>query len=162
LRDLLYAQEHGDEAFAPRMSRLIRMAIHLAHRREQLSPSLYAHQAQRLKRLGHQLGFGPLAKNPFGEAMQQRYRRWEAHWWLFLDRADVNPTNNASERALRPSVVHRKVLGGFRSEWGAAAYASFLSIVQTLQKEGREIFPSLLALLAPPEPTCSRRAQTRS
>jgi transposase len=153
LRDLLYAQEHGDEAYAPRMSRLIRMAIHLAHRREQLSLSLYAHQAERLKRLGHQLGFGPLAKNPFGEAMQQRYRRWEAHWWVFLDRADVNPTNNASERALRPSVVHRKVLGGFRSEWGAAAYASFLSIVQSFQKEGRELFPSLLALLAPPDPT---------
>lgn len=153
LRDLLYAQEHGDEAYAPRMSRLIRMAIHVAHRRQQLSPSLYTHQAERLKRLGHQLGFGPLAKNPFGEAMQQRYRRWEAHWWVFLDRADVNPTNNASERALRPSVVHRKVLGGFRSEWGAAAYAGFLSIVQTLQKEGREIFPSLLALLAPPDST---------
>lgn len=153
LRDLLYAQEHGDESYAPRMSRLIRMAIHLAHRREQLSPSLYAHQAERLKRVGHQLGFGPLAENPFGEAMQQRYRRWEAHWWVFLDRADVNPTNNASERALRPSVVHRKVLGGFRSEWGAAAYAGYLSMVQTFQKEGRELFPSLLALLDPPDPT---------
>jgi transposase len=153
LRDLLYAHEHGDEVYAPRMSRLIRMAIHLAHRREPLSQSLYAHQAARLKRLGHQLGFGPLAKNPFGEAMQQRYRRWEAHWWVFLDRADVNPTNNASERALRPAVVHRKVLGGFRSEWGAAAYACFLSIVQTLQKEGRELFPSLLTLLTPPHPT---------
>jgi transposase len=152
LRDLLYAQEHGDEAYAPRMSRLIRMAIHLAHRREQLSPSLYTHQAARLKRLGHQLGFGPLASNPFGEAMQQRYRRLEAHWWVFLDRADVNPTNNASERALRPSVVHRKVLGGFRSDWGAAAYASFLSSVQTLQREGREIFEGIVEFLAPHDP----------
>jgi transposase len=152
LRDLLYAQEHGDEAFAPRMSRLIRMAIHLAHRREQLPQSLYVHQAERLKRLGHQLGFGPRAKNPFGEAMQQRYQRWEAHWWVFLDRADVNPTNNASERALRPAVVHRKVLGGFRSRWGAEAYASFLSIVQTVQREGGALFDGLLALLSSWDP----------
>jgi transposase len=153
LRDLLYAQEHGDEAYAPRMSRLIRRAIHLAHRREQLTPSLYAHQAARLKRLGHQLGFGPLASNPFGEAMQQRYRRLEAHWWVFLERADVNPTNNASERALRPAVVHRKVLGGFRSDWGAAAYASFLSSVQSFQREGRDVFAGLLEFLAPHDPT---------
>jgi transposase len=153
LRDLLYAEEHGDREYAPRMSRLIRMAIHLAHRREQLSPSLYAHQAARLKQLGHRLGFGPTVSNPFGEAMQHRYRRWEAHWWVFLERADVSATNNASERALRPAVVHRKVTGGFRSEWGATAYASFLSIVQTLQKEGRELFPSLLTLLAPRDPT---------
>jgi transposase len=149
LRDLRYAQEHGDEEYAPRMSRLIRRAIHLAHRREKLRPELFAHQAARLKRLGHRLGFGPLTKNPFGEQQQQRYRRLEESWWVFLDRGDVNPTNNASERALRPAVVHRKVTGGFRSEWGAEAYAAFLSVVQTLQREGGEVFGKLLTLLDP-------------
>lgn len=149
LRDLRYAQEHGDEEYAPRMSRLIRMAIHLSHRRGRLSPRRFAHQAERLKRLGHRLGFGPLTANPFGEQQQKRYRRLEGSWWVFLDRGDVNPTNNASERALRPSVVHRKVTGGFRSEWGAAAYATFLSVVQTLQREGSEVFANLLALLDP-------------
>ncbi len=108
LRDLLYAQEQGDTEYAPRMSRLIRMAIRLCHRREKLRPGLFAHQAARLKRLGHQLGFGPRASNAFGEAQQARYRRLEGWWWVFLDRGDVSPTNNASERALRPSVVHRK------------------------------------------------------
>ncbi len=149
LRDLRYAQEHGDDEYAPRMSRLIRMAIHLAHRRGKLRPELFAHQAARLKRLGHRLGFGRLTPNPLGEAQQQRYRRLEESWWVFLDRGDVNPTNNASERALRPAVVHRKVTGGFRSEWGAAAYAAFVSVVQTLQREGSEVFASLLALLDP-------------
>jgi transposase len=149
LRDLLHAQEQGDTEYAPRMSRLIRMAIRLDHRRERLRPELFAHQAARLKRLGHQLGFGPRSKNVFGEAQQQRYRRLEESWWVFLDRGDVSPTNNASERALRPSVVHRKVTGGFRSEWGAAAYATFLSVVQTLQREGADLFENLLALLHP-------------
>jgi len=149
LRDLRYAQEHGDEAYAPRMSRLIQMAIHLSHRRGRLSPGLFAHQVARLKRLGHGLGFGPLTPNPFGEQQQERYRRLEESWWVFLDREDVNPTNNASERALRPSVVHRKVTGGFRSEWGAEAYAAFLSVVQTLQRGGAEVFANLLALLDP-------------
>ncbi len=34
-------------------------------------------------------------------------------------RRDVPTTNNACERALRPSVIFRKVTGGFRAEWGA-------------------------------------------
>lgn len=154
LRDLLHAQEQGDTQYAPRMSRLIRMAIGLCHRRERLRPELFRHQAERLKRLGHEVGFGPLAANAFGAAQQERYRRLEAWWWVFLDRADVSPTNNASERALRPSVVHRKVTGGFRSEWGAEAYAVFLSVVQTLQREGADLFETLLALLKPHDLAC--------
>lgn len=154
LRDLLHAQEQGDTQYAPRMSRLIRMAIGLCHRREKLRPELFRHQAQRLQRLGQELGFGPLAANAFGAAQQERYRRLWAWWWVFLERADVSATNNASERALRPSVVHRKVLGGFRSEWGAAAYASFLSVVQTLQRDGTDLFESLLALLHPHQLAC--------
>ena len=39
--------------------------------------------------------------------------------FVFLKRRDVEPTNNESERALRPSVIFRKVTNGFRSEWGA-------------------------------------------
>ena len=49
-------------------------------------------------------------------------------------------------------MIHRKVTGGFRSEWGAEAYAGFLSVVQTLQREDAERFPHLLALLAPQTP----------
>jgi len=80
--------------------------------------------------------------------MQERYQRHERHWRVFLERADVEPTNNASERALRP-VVHRKANGGFRSEWGAGGYARFISVVQTAQKQGQAILPTLLAILAP-------------
>jgi hypothetical protein len=31
-------------------------------------------------------------------------------------------TNNVSERHLRPSVIFRKVINGFRCEWGAETY----------------------------------------
>ena len=149
LRDLQYAIEHGDEEYAKRMQRLIRMAIHLSRRREELRPELYGHQAGRLMRVGDRIGFGKLTTNPFGEGLQKRYRRLREHWWVFLERADVSATNNRSEQALRPEVVHRKVLGGFRSEWGAEAYAGFLSVVQTLSREGSELLPSLLEMLAP-------------
>ena len=41
---------------------------------------------------------------------------------VFLTRRDVEATNNESERALRPSVIFRRVTNGFRSEWGAKVY----------------------------------------
>jgi transposase len=50
---------------------------------------------------------------------------------VFLTRRDVEPTNNASERALRPTVIFRRVTNGFRSDWGAKVYADICSIVST-------------------------------
>ena len=44
--------------------------------------------------------------------------------------------NNASERALRNSVIHRKVSGGFRSDAGAEAHAVVSSVVDTARKRG--------------------------
>jgi hypothetical protein len=65
-------------------------------------------------------------------------------------RRDVEPTNNESERALRPSVIFRKVTNGFRSEWGAKAYAALCSIVETGRRNGRSALTAIrLALAAP-------------
>jgi Transposase IS66 family len=38
---------------------------------------------------------------------------------VLLTRRDVEATNNNSERALRLSVIFRRVTNGFRSQWGA-------------------------------------------
>ena len=69
---------------------------------------------------------------------------------MFLARTDVAPTNNVSERALRASVVHRKVLGGFRSQWGAEAYAALASIIDTAALKGTKAFEALQTLMGPP------------
>jgi transposase len=62
----------------------------------------------------------------------------------------VPPTNNASERSLRPSVVHRKVTGGFRDEAWATAYAALRRVTDTARKRGQAIFATLLAAAGPP------------
>jgi len=58
--------------------------------------------------------------------------------------------NNASERALRPSVIHRKVTGGFRSTWGADAYAALASVINTTKQRGQSVFDTLVALMGRP------------
>lgn len=51
------------------------------------------------------------------------------------DRA-VPPTNNGAERALRPSVIFRKVTNGFRSLWGADVHALIRSGIGTGRLNG--------------------------
>jgi hypothetical protein len=67
---------------------------------------------------------------------------------VFLTRRDVEPTNNESERALRPCVIFRKVTNCFRSDWGAKVYADLCSIVGTGHPNGRSPFAAIRAALA--------------
>lgn len=60
------------------------------------------------------------------------------------------PHNNAAERALRPSVIHRKVTGGFRSAWGAHAYAALASVIDTAKLRDQSVFATLVALMGRP------------
>ena len=80
---------------------------------------------------------------------RQRYRLHRDSLYVFLDRDDVEPTNNSSERDLRPSVIHRKVIGGFRSAWGAEASAIRTSILATGRKQGHNLFEAFLAIAGP-------------
>lgn len=57
--------------------------------------------------------------NQAARNLKERFLTHRDKLLVFLHDPDVPPTNNESERALRPSVIHRKVTNGFRSEWGA-------------------------------------------
>src|SRR5712692_8080151 len=54
----------------------------------------------------------------------------------FLHNPAVEPTNNRSERALRPAVIARKLSHGSRNIRGAEAFAAFTSVIQTAVKRG--------------------------
>lgn len=64
-----------------------------------------------------------------------------------LAKAGAPPTNNACERALRPSVIFRKVTNGFRSVWGSAFYADACSIVATAALNGRTALDAIRTCL---------------
>ncbi len=70
---------------------------------------------------------------------QRLVNRLKRHWdeWLtFLSHPEVKPDNNDAERALRPIVVHRKVSGGARSDWGAQLVAQMFSFLATMRLQG--------------------------
>lgn len=82
--------------------------------------------------------------------LQARFTKHRDKLLTFLHYPGVPPTNNVSERALRPSVIHRKVTNGFRSEWGAKGYAALQSVIATAHLKGEQVFESLVTLMGAP------------
>lgn len=131
------------------MQTLFRYAIHLHHLRDQLPPDQFAVQVARVEyhcdRLLQRALLPPDAKR-----LQNRYRKHRDKLFVFLERNDVEPTNNVAERALRASVIHRKVIGCFRSEWGAKAFAALASIIDTAELTGIHAFDAIQSLFGLP------------
>lgn len=67
--------------------------------------------------------------------------------WTFLDVDGVEPTNNASERALRPAVIWRKLSFGTQSARGSRFVETILTAVETCRKQSRNSFQYLTAAL---------------
>ena len=49
----------------------------------------------------------------------------------------------------RPAVIHRKVIGSYRSDWGAEASAMFTSILTTARKRGDNLLAAFRAIAGP-------------
>jgi len=47
-------------------------------------------------------------------------------------------------------VVHRKVIGCFRSDWGAKAYAALASVIDTAELNGINAFQAIQSLFPVP------------
>ncbi|NEP59114.1 MAG: transposase, partial [Symploca sp. SIO2G7] len=69
-------------------------------------------------------------------------------WFTFLSYPEVKPDNNDAERALRPIVVHRKVSGGARSDWGAQLVAQMFSFLETMRLQENNLILALCELLS--------------
>ncbi len=68
----------------------------------------------------------------------KRLRKHAESWLRFLDEAELEFHNNEAERGLRGSVVMRKITGGNRSETGARAHETIMSIMQTCELRGTD------------------------
>ena len=134
--------------WAREMQALFRKAIHLRNRREQMTEKRYAKQVAQIEKQADLL-----LKRTFhgiGRNLLDRYRKYRGSLFVFLHRQDVPAHNNACERALRPSVIHRKVMGSFRSEWGAHAYAALTTVLNTAKRNGQSAFQKLVQLMGMP------------
>jgi transposase len=138
LRDIQYAIDAGDDAFAPGMKALLKRAARIARRRPALADStLVAYHSRLQTKLDELLKIVPDTKA--GQKLQRIIKRFRQNLFVFITNRDIPPTNNGSEQALRPCVVFRKVTNCFRSRWGADLYANARSVIETARRRGVDI-----------------------
>jgi len=72
------------------------------------------------------------------------HRAW---LWTFLEVDGVEPTNNASERALRHAVIWRKLSFGTQSRRGSRFVETILTVLETCRQQSRPVFHFLTTAL---------------
>ena len=156
IRNLTYAVEADGYlglVWAVELRHLLGRAIHLHQIRETLTPASFTRRRRRIENAVDRLVFRTfLPEQPDtanARRLQERYREHRASLFVFFDRPDIPPTNNASEQDLRPSVIHRKVTGGYRSQLGADISAIFISLLTTARKRGENLFQALRSTAGP-------------
>jgi transposase len=135
--------------WAVALQALFREAIHLGKRRERLSLTGDTRRVTEVERRLDRL-LAQRVRGADAVRLRARYRVHRAHISVFLHALGVPPDNNACERALRPSVIHRKVANGFRSEWRSHTHAALATISETSKLQGRNVFAAFLSLMGPP------------
>jgi transposase len=165
LRELQYVVDREQSAWAQECQALFRLAIHRAHQRDAgaLRGAAYTAAVRKIEAACDALLATPVA-GAEASRLWVRFREHREHLFVFLAEPAVPPTNNASEQALRHSVVHRKVTGGFRSNWGADAHAIMTTVLDTARKRGDDLLATLHAALGQPAaipPGCPVLSPTR-
>jgi len=147
VRDLQYAIDAYRCRWAYRLQALLLQAIRLGQRRQDMAAPHFTSQRQRVhQQLQALLAVYP--NNPDSQRLHARFTKHQASLFVFLQRPDVPPTNNASEQALRNSVIYRKVTGGFRTAAGAHFYANLVSILESARRQHRNFFEALALILS--------------
>ena len=147
LRDTIARRpELASHPFFKRCKALVRAMLRLKRRRTQLDRQSYEHQVelmeQRLKAMS-QLTWN----DADADRLTHRLCKYRDKLTTFLHRADLDGTNNAAERALRPAVVMRKITGGSRSAEGAKAWSILASVMRTAEQQGRDVLETIKTLL---------------
>jgi transposase len=119
---LQYAIDAGEAAFAPALRRRLCWVVAVGRRRADLKDTTLAQYRAAAERRLDRLIAMPVT-TAAGAALRRQTKRWRSQFFTFITDRQVPPTNNSAERALRPSVVFRKVTNRFRSLWGADVHA---------------------------------------
>jgi transposase len=86
---------------------------------------------------------GLFSGNPAIKGMCRELYEHRDWLWTFLEVEGVEPTNNASERALRHAVIWRKLSFGTQSAQGSRFVATILTVVETCRQQSRGVFDYL-------------------
>ena len=96
------------------------------------------------KRIAQLLTRGAASGRKLDAGMCRELAAHQDRLWAFLKHDGVEPTNNASERALRHAVIWRKLSFGTQSAAGSRFVETMLTLVETCRQQQRNAFDYLI------------------
>ena len=147
-RDAAYAVENGSDDLPMRFKLWLVKAFDLAATLADGAASTLARKKRGLEKwLAALLAAATTCE--LARELQAKIGRARDQLLTFCDYGgEVEPTNNRSERRLRPCVIQRKVTNGYRAMWAAQAEADVRTTVDTARLRGANPFDVILATLA--------------
>lgn len=143
-RDVAYVVETSDDPVPWRLQLWLQSVFALAERVTDLATSTRAAKRRTLER---QLGaiLAEPSRCDLTRGLQAKIGRARDQLLVFLAHpGQVEPTNNGSERLLRPTVVQRKMTNGYRAMWAAEGEADIRTVVDTARLTGASPFGTIL------------------
>ena len=77
------------------------------------------------------------------QRLSKRFNKFWLDMFTFLQDPAVAWNNNLAERMIRPHVIYRNRSFGNRSDRGAKAHGTIMSLMQTLRLQGRNVSDNL-------------------
>jgi transposase len=96
-------------------------------------------------RLGRLLRRGQENPDRKAAGLCRELTKWWPALWTFARVEGVEPTNNVSERTLRPAVLWRKGCFGADSEAGSRFAERLLTVAASCRQQGRSLLEFLVA-----------------
>lgn len=148
-RDVAYAIEAGDDVLPMRLKLWLHKAFGLARDIETLAASTITTRRRALERTLQDILDTPTSCD-LARVVQNKFRRARDQLLTFaLWPGQVEATNNACERDLRPAVVQRKVTNGYRAMWAAQGEADVRTVIDTARlKPGANRFQTILTVVS--------------
>lgn len=125
-----------------KIKRLIKDARKLRDRHDQIPPGEYARLRFRLE--DRLLDFTTAVYT--NKNLQRLSKRFVQSWldmFRFLKDPSLDWNNNLAERMIRPNVIYRNRSFGNRSDRGAEAHGTIMSLMQTLRLQGQDVGENL-------------------
>ena len=126
------------------LKRIVRDAIHLGERRAEIDQKIYLRRIKRIKKRLLAWASGDYRNENLIRLANRFFKHW-VQLLTFLEHPDVSYHNNLAERMIRPNVIIRNRSFQNRSQKGADAHGTHMSLIQTLRLQKRNIFTELKA-----------------
>lgn len=131
----------------------IKEMFRIIHERDAMAPGAFqaALEASRQRIVETGIAHAPSHRGKDGKETKTQARnmarRFEQHghaYFQFLTTPDIEPTNNAAERAIRFVVIDRHVTQGTRGASGRRACERLWTVIATCQLQGRSAYDFIL------------------